>query len=126
MARKSKSKGKRSNRQRAEWEGFIDRAVTSSEKEIYVEWLQTQSDVSILLREVLDGGYRVAISADGFSGGYAATLFAQYADMDNAGWNLSARSSDPIESFFRVVFLHSVVLGGEWEDNSGDSDNDSW
>jgi len=104
-----------------EWVGFVQYEPNESDKRALAAYVASGKDPLDLVENCIgDGEYDLKVRFDLRNACYAATLYCGVAGHRHAGYALAARSSNPFDAMRRVLFLHALVLGGEWN-VAGDS-----
>lgn len=112
-----------------EWIGFVQYEPTESDRRAMASYVASGKDPLDLVEAVIgDGTYDLKVRKDLRNGCYAATLYCGTAGHRHAGYALAARASSPWEAQRRVLFLHTIVLEGEWNVTNEGSDwnDDRW
>lgn len=106
---------------KVEWVGFVQYEPNESDKRAMAAYVASGKDPLDLIESCIgDGEYDLKTRYDARNNCYASTLYCGVAGHRHAGYALAARAADPFESMRRVLFLHAVVLEGEW--NVGNED----
>lgn len=76
------------------------------------------------LIEVVQAGYKVSVSWDKDNSCYLALMMPAETTHDNAGWILSARSSEPVKAIKQLFYKHFTLLKEDW--SRGMRKNTTW
>lgn len=92
------------------WEGFVDIALTSQQKEHLASLEQDDlPDVWLFLVSVVEEGYKVSLVNDEKHACCIATLTGRGSGCLNAGFSLSARGPDVFDALVVLHFKHVVL-----------------
>lgn len=109
---------------KVEWKGYVNIDLTSTEKEGMVGWEASVDLWGNILPSILDSSYVLSVSFDSYHDCFVAGLYCQWTEHDNAGYKLTMRGADPYTALVRVIFVHDVVLGGNWLERSREKSKD--
>jgi hypothetical protein len=112
-------------KQKVEWRGYVDYTLKDSDKAMFLEWASGKDVWDNEVPSLVEDGYKVSVSHDSYHSTCIGTIYCPIAGHENAGWCLTARHSDPGTAIYRVVFLHFIVLEGNWNTEDTYSD-DNW
>lgn len=114
---------------RVEWIGFVQYEPSESDRRAMAAYVAGGDDPLDLVDSVIgDGTYDLKVRKDVKNGCYAATLYCGSYGHRHAGYALAARASNAWEAQRRVLFLHAIVLEGEWNvtNEGADWNDDKW
>ena len=131
MPRKSKSvsdtpSGKSSRAAKPQFKGFINYSPTSDDKRGFSAYHADSNDIIYELDNVLDDSYKLSVTVDKSNSAVVASLFDQHPTRGSGGYILSSRGSDAFTAIRRVLYLHVIVLEGEWLAAMDTTDPDAW
>lgn len=100
---------------KAEWHGYHRINLTREQTEVferdYLNEPVSFDEIGILVNE----GYKISFSWDDYNSGVSASMYAQNAKMEWAGYTLSAWAGDPDTAIKLLLFKHYVVAQKQWE-----------
>lgn len=97
------------------WIGFVDVTLTSDEKELFGAWDIHDEDLWLLLVDAMVGGHKVSLSYNKQNETFGASFTGVSPDGENKGYTLSAFAADWYTAVRVLMFKHSVILHGVWE-----------
>lgn len=109
------AKPKTTKVKKAEWKGYHKINLTREQTEVFES---EHANLPINAAEVdilVNNGYKLSYSWDDYNSGVSASLYAQNAKMDWAGYTLSAWAGDIQTAHNLLLFKHFVVAGERWE-----------
>lgn len=104
--------------------GYINWKPTEDDKQLFASWI-TAADISAILDEAGDDGYKLGLGFDEKTRAYNATLTCRNPKLPNAGYVLSVRGPDASKALYRLLFCHVAVAGPGWE-RLGNYEDDAW
>lgn len=104
--------------------GYINWKPTDDDKNLFASWL-TGADLSAILDEAGDDGYKLGLGFDEKTKAYNATLTCRNPKLSNAGYVLSVRAPSASKALQRLLFCHVAVAGVGWE-RLGSHTDDEW
>lgn len=96
------------------WQGYVNLSLTDAHKEGFTEWAQNVDVWANLVPTLLDSGYTLSVAYDDYHQSIVAGLYCIDSDNANAGWKLTAHAVDAYVAIARVIFIHCVLLEGDW------------
>ncbi len=99
---------------KVKWRGYVNLALTENQKSGFDMWAKGSDVWGNEIPTLLDSGYTVSIAYDDYHQAAVAGLYCVDSDKENAGWKLTAHASDPYVALVRVIFIHYVLLEGDW------------
>ena len=118
--------GRKAARERVEFKGYLNRNISADEKVTYRSDLEAGWRWDEKAEELISDGLNLKWSWDSYNEAFAATLYDTNADSDHAGYCLSFRGPEPFEAMSRLVWVHTVLLEGNWNNISEVGDSDEW
>lgn len=122
MARKAAGKGSFTTAKQGQqgfqnipWQGFINVNLNEATKKKAAEYFQRPNFVGDGIDQLLQQGYRLTLKYDLNSGGFSAFVTPVDASHKDAGWGLSERAGSWFRAVERIIYIHFVVLDGEWD-----------
>lgn len=110
----------------AEFRGYINLALSASDKERFGSWVSSP-DAAESLNAFVSDGVNISIKIDPKSEGFMASGTQRRADSPNAGLVATARAKTPELALWRVVYMLSLLYTtGYWEDRQPIADPDRW
>jgi len=104
---------------KVEWVGFVQYEPNESDKRALQTFMSEGNDPLDLIEKCIgDGEYDLKVRYDVRNDCFAASLYCGVSGHRHAGYALAARASDPFAAMRRVLYLHTVVLEGEWSVNN--------
>lgn len=126
---KSKSAAKRSEMGKgdnAPFRGYINLSLADAEKTAYNKWATPDVVFAVFDRAVAEG-VNVAIKPDPKGQGFLASATQRRESSVNAGLCVTARASDPVTAFGRLMYMVSILERSEsWEDTQPVANPDRW
>jgi len=118
-ARQSKTK-------KVEFRGYLNRNISAAEKDLYRQELENGWAWYEKAEELISDGYNLKWSWDDYNQAFAATLYDTSSERPHGGYCLSFRGSEPFEAMSRLMWVHYVLLDGDWDNISVVGDDDRW
>lgn len=122
MARKTPSRGSSTQPksqgqgfQNIPWQGFINVNLNEATKKKAAEYFARQNFVEDGVAGLLDAGYRLTLKYEINSGAFSAFVTPVDPKHKDAGWGLSERAGSWTRAVERIIYIHFVVLDGEWD-----------
>lgn len=110
----------------AAFRGYINLNISADEKAKYKKWADPQTVFSVFSAQVADG-VNVAIKPDPKADGFLASATQRRETSVNAGLCVTARASDPVEAFGRLMYVLGILSRTEsWEATQPIADPDRW
>lgn len=104
--------------------GYINWKPTEADKELFHAWIEA-ADLSAVLDEAGDDGYKLGVAYNEKTKVYTATLTCRSIKLPNAGYCLSVVAPTMSKAFQRLLFCHVAVAGPGWE-RLGMLEDDAW
>jgi len=99
---------------KVKWQGYVNLALTEKQKEGFTEWARGSDIWGNEIPTLIDSGYTVSVAYDDYHQAAVAGLYCIDSENENGGWKLTAHSSDAYTALHRVIFIHCVLLEGNW------------
>jgi hypothetical protein len=96
------------------WHGFINVYLDSAAKQKAHDVYSDAAWVDSAVDAALGAGYRITLKMDTQSGAFSAFMTPTSPTHENAGWGLSERASSWWKALCRMLYIHHVVLDGNW------------
>lgn len=112
-------------KKKVEWKGYVNLSLTDGQKAGFSAWIVGTEIWENAVPTLIEGGYVVSIAYDDYNQSVVAGLYCVNPDDPNAGWKLTARGEYPDVALSRVVYIHLVLLEGNWSD-SFHPEADAW
>lgn len=110
----------------AAFRGYINLDLNKDEKAAYVKWA-SPDNVFAMFSIALEDGVQVATKPDPKQNGFLASATQRRTTSVNAGLCVTARASDPVTAFGRLMYLLSILARSEsWEDTQPMANPDRW
>lgn len=108
-------------KKKAKWGGYIDCPLGAEERKGFIEWFEGEKpDIWALLHEVTDAGFTFSLLRDEANEAYVARLFYVLPESKKSHM-LTAFHGSPEESTALVLYKHFMILFGEWESESDET-----
>ena len=121
-AKYGKAKSRKSTRDRQEWQGYIDIALTEEDRVQIGTGELEPADFVGLLEELTTTGYKVSFSPDAAHQCVICTATGVGDECLNAGYSLSARGPDLSGALAVLWHKHGIMAqGGLWANVGGTS-----
>lgn len=98
-----------------QWHGFVNVSLTDAVKKKWFDWAARPEQFFAALEQMIRDGYKVTIKHEERTDAFSAFVTPASGEHQNSGWGLSERAGDPYTALNRVVYIHAVVLGGDWD-----------
>lgn len=99
---------------KAEWRGFLERPLSESELEACDGWKPKATDIWEHLTGIVASGIDVSLSYSASLKATTCTFKDQRTDSKTAGYALSARGDDALDSIRLMIYKHNAALQGDW------------
>lgn len=109
----------------ATFRGFINLNLSDAHKREFPPWVAATDVGEVLSRHCTDGVV-VSIKVDTRSGGFMASGTHRRASSVNAGLAVTARASDPVTAFHRLLYMLEILPSDGWEKMQPMADPDRW
>lgn len=103
----------RTNYERAEWKGFLERRLTDDELEAFDNEVIDPAEIMVSIDKLAGDGYQFKLSYSGALKAYTATMIDQQADRKTAGYALSAADDTALKALAMVLYKFLVILDGD-------------
>lgn len=97
------------------WHGWVNVTLTDDAKKQWFKWSQVPENFYGAFDALVRDGYKVTVKYEDDKDAFSAFVTPAARDHSNAGWGLSQRAGDPFTAVHRVVYVHAVVLAGDWD-----------
>jgi len=110
------------------WQGFVNVYLTDKDKAHASEFYSGNGAVEQAIEKALFAGYRITLKHEKANNTFSAFMTHTDVDHPDSGWGLSERASSWWRALQRIMFIHHVVLQGDWTSSKGDNyvDDDTW
>lgn len=98
-----------------EWQGFINVELPPGAKKAWLAWHELGTPLTDALDRMLLDGYKITLKYEEKNDAYSAFCTGSTSDHHNAGWGLSERAGSSATALSRMVYIHAVVLNGDWD-----------
>jgi hypothetical protein len=105
---------------------FIKRRLTDKELEAAKAAADTYSDVGEIFGQMIDEGYKVSASHDGWGGGVQVFMTTGDADSENYGYTLSARGPNLIAAVAVMCYKHYTLFLTRWPKEDDGNKGPNW
>jgi len=110
----------------AEFRGYINLALSEEEKKAYSKWADPAAVFAVFAAAVSDG-VNISVKPDVRGDGYMSSATQRRETSVNAGICVTARASDPVTSFGRLMYILSILSRAEsWEATQPLANPDRW
>lgn len=96
------------------FKGFINRVLTSDEKDSFKVWSCDDHDLWLVLQTDIQQGYKVSVSYNEQNDTFNATYMCNDEKSPNYGWCLTAFAPEWYTAIRSLVFKHNEILQCEW------------
>jgi len=96
------------------WQGWVNVSLPAGAKAQWMAWAQEPDKFFSALSAMLSDGYKITLKWEENNATYSSFATPADASHVDAGWGLSERAGDPYTALNRLVYIHAVVLGGDW------------
>jgi len=97
------------------WQGWVNVALPDGAKKQWFEWSKDPAHFFDAFAAMCFDGYKLTIKWEERSSAYSAFCTPADGGHRDAGWGLSERAGDPFTALNRLVYIHAVILGGDWQ-----------
>lgn len=97
------------------WQGFINVHLSDAVKKKAAEYWQQQDFLAVTVARSLEQGYRITLKYEPNSQSFSAFMTHTDPQHKDAGWGLSERAGDWVKALQRIMYIHHVVLDGDWD-----------
>lgn len=112
MARQTKQ---RSQGDRAEWKGFLDRRLDEAELEALDEWKPRPTEVFAMIDDMMAADFRLTLSYNKRTGLASCTVIDDDPKRRAAGYAISTSDENAAAALKAAVFKHVHVLKSSWD-----------
>lgn len=98
-----------------EWQGFVNVTLPPGAKQAWQAWHEMGTPLTDGLDRMLLDGYKITLKYEEQNDCYSAFCTGATSDHNNSGWGLSERSGSSAVALSRLVYIHTVVLNGDWD-----------
>lgn len=110
----ARSKVQRSQADRAEWKGFLDRRLSDEELEELDNWKPKPIEVFAIVDEMMAADFRMTLSYSKRTGLASCTVIDDDPKRKTAGYALSTADENCAAALKAAVFKHAIVLKSDW------------
>ncbi len=114
--RSNSQSNKKRKSAKVEFRGYVNYSPTQQDKAEFDTWASSGEVWYDAVPSLLQSNYKLSVAYDDNNEAFRASVFAQNPADVNAGWCLTMRAADPVTAIMRVLFVHEVVMGGDWSD----------
>ena len=101
-------------RPKVKWRGYVNLSLTEKQKQGFESWGENSDVWANEIPTLLDSGYTLSVAFDAYHESAVAGLYCIDHKNENAGWKLTAHAVDAYVAVLRVIFIHCVLLEGDW------------
>ncbi len=106
---------KQTRKPKIEWLGYLNVNLTVEQDTEFDVWAAKQSIQLSDLDILLNSGYKFSLNWDSFHSGVSASLFANDAKLERAGYTLTAWSTDVESAMLLLFYKHYIICEEQWE-----------
>lgn len=99
---------------KVKWRGYVNLGLTEQQKAGFKSWAEKSDVWANEIPTLLDSGYTLSVAFDDYHQSSVAGLYCVDSENENAGWKLTAHAEDSYVAVLRVIFIHCVLLEGNW------------
>lgn len=104
-----------SERNRVEWNGFIDVSLTDAQKDAFRAWrLETETDLPDLLAGIAVAGHKVTLNYVQSNDSFSASITGSLKGDPAFAQTVSAFGRDVITALQMICFKHYVIAQEDW------------
>lgn len=100
---------------RPTWKGFLERPLTEEELEACDNWKPQNEEIFEHYIAIVSSGIDVSSSYSAKLKATTCTFKDQRPDSPTAGYALSARGDDAVDSLKLMIYKHTGALQGDWK-----------
>lgn len=101
-------------KKKVEWQGYVNLALTDKQKAGMPGWAEGIDIWGDHIGKLIDSGYVLSCAFDDYHQSAVAGLYCIDPGHDNAGWKLTAHAEEIEHAVYRLIYIHSVLLEGDW------------
>ena len=106
---------------------FLNVELGEAEKSACNHWINANPPLAEIVDGLLSEGYKLSHSVDMRSGAHMATLTDRREGSQHANHCITLRGRDYLTALYRLCWVHSVHLDGDWESvGQRNSSGDVW
>jgi hypothetical protein len=105
---------------------FIKRRLTDKELEAAKAAADTYNDVGEIFMQMIDEGYKVSASHDGWGGGVQVFMTTADEESPNFGYTLSARGPNLIAAVAVICYKHYSLFSQDWPKDDDGNKGPNW
>jgi hypothetical protein len=108
-------KTQRSQSDRAEWKGFLDRRLDEGELEALDSWKPKPTELFELIDHMMDDDYRLTLSYNKRTKLASCTVIDDQPGRKTAGYAISTSDENAAAALKAAVFKHIHILNSSWD-----------
>lgn len=93
---------------------FVDYTLTNSEIAKMKSWVKDIGNVSDMMHQIIEGGYKLTFSWDERNNCHCCWLIPATKQNDNSGLILSGRGRNPVNALVQCLWVHFVKYKANW------------
>jgi hypothetical protein len=104
-------------KQKVEWKGYVNLSLSEEQKAGFGVWAADTDIWENAVPTLIERGYVLSVAYDDYNQSVVAGLYCVNVADENAGWKLTARGEYPDVALARLIYIHLVLLEGNWSDS---------
>lgn len=97
---------------------FINWSLSVEEKAACKQWTFDTEAYDNEVGKLIQSGYKLTVSWDGFRSCYTASIVPTADAKDNQGFILTGKGSTPVKAAKQALYIHFYVMGENWAEYS--------
>lgn len=97
---------------------FINWSLTTEQKQDCKQFLTTDGDYDEALVVIIQAGYKVTASYDGFRDCFTASVVPTKDAKNNQGYILTGKGSTPLKAIKQALYIHYRIMDEDWSSYS--------
>jgi len=97
---------------------FVNWSLSAEEKASCKAWLAVEGDIDNAVLVLIEEGYKVTCSYDGYRSCFTASIVPSDDKSPNKGYILTGKGSTPLKAIKQALYIHYHIMDGEWSSYS--------
>jgi len=97
---------------------FVNWALSAEEKVACKAWSLNLEDYDSAYGKLIEDGYKVTVSYDGFRSCFTASVVPAKDAKSNQGYILTGKGSTPLKAVKQAFYIHWHIMAEEWSSYS--------
>lgn len=93
---------------------FVNWALSTEDKTACKDWELSLSDFDDAYGSLIESGYKITASYDGFRACYTASIVPTKDAKENQGYILTGKGSTPLKAVKQALYIHYRIMGESW------------